>query len=72
MYKEYDQMKNQYEIEINTMQQAMQRASKVSFLVAAPMTRKIARLLTGVTPRKPKLQKLFTMSLRGRLTNGIT
>lgn len=29
MYKEYDQLKNQYELETNTMQQAIERASQV-------------------------------------------
>lgn len=30
MYKEYDQLKKQYELETGTLQKAMERASEVS------------------------------------------
>lgn len=33
MYKEYDQLKNQYELETGTLHQAMQRATQVNTIL---------------------------------------
>lgn len=45
VYKEYDKLKNQYELETGTMQQAMQRASQVDifsfFLITHSMDKYI-------------------------------